>query len=167
MARALTAVVAAVAFLTTSIFLPAQTIPLSLEVEGRAIIGEVDVEFYGPKVPRTHLHGMEVVSEQTYFEIAGDAEAARYARNHRGMNIALSTLSILSFFSGLVLFGAADEVDLGLAGLPPGTEGRVLSLGLLGGSLVPSVTVMLRGNHWASLEYSYETMRRYNAGDPR
>jgi hypothetical protein len=165
MARVFTAAVVTVAFLFTTVSLPAQTIPLSLEVEGRAVIGAVDVAYYGPKVPRTHLYGLETVSERRYFEIAGDAEAAQHARTHRGVNIALSTLSILSFFSGLVLFGAADEVDLGLAGLPPGTEGRVLSIGLLGGSLVPSVLVMIRGNHWASLEYSYETMRQYNAGE--
>jgi hypothetical protein len=165
MVRVVTAVMVTMALLTTPVSLPAQTIPLSLEVEGQPVIGEADVEFYGPKVPRTHLHGLDPISERTYFEIAGDPEAARHARTHRSVNIALSTLSILSIFSGLVLFGAADEVDLGLAGLPPGTEGRVLSLGLLGGSVVPSVMVMIRGNHWASLEYSYETMRRYNAGE--
>ena len=137
-------------------------LPLGLEVEGRPVTRPEDVLFYGPRVPRVHLHGLDRVSERQFFEIAGDEEAARRARNHRGVNIALSTLSILSFFSGLALFGAADQVDLGLFGLPPQTQGRVLSIALIGGSLVPTTLTMLRGNHWAPLEYSYQTMRAHN-----
>lgn len=137
-------------------------LPLGLEVEGRPVTRPEDVLFYGPRVPRVHRHGLERVSERQFFEIAGDEDAARRARNHRGINIALSTLSILSFFSGLALFGAADQVDLGLFGLPPETQGRVLSIGLLGGSLVPTTLTLIRGQHWAPLEYSYQTMRTYN-----
>lgn len=137
-------------------------LPLGLEVEGRPVTRPEDVLFYGPRVPRVHRHGLERVSERQFFEIAGDEDAARRARNHRGINIALSAVSILSFFSGLALFGAADEVDLGLFGLPPETQGRVLSIGLLGGSLVPATLTVVRGQHWAPLEYSYQTMRAYN-----
>ncbi|MFW5827084.1 MAG: hypothetical protein ACOCU4_03285 [Alkalispirochaeta sp.] len=137
-------------------------LPLGLEVEGRPVTRPEDVLFYGPRVPRVHRHGLDPVSERHFFEIAGDEEAARRSRNHRAINITLSTLSILGFFSGLALFGAADEVDLGLFGLPPETQGRVLSIGLVGGSLVPATLAMLRGNHWAPLEYSYQTMRAHN-----
>lgn len=137
-------------------------LPLGLEVEGRPLTRPEDVLFYGPRVPRVHRHGLDQVTERQFFEIAGDEEAARRARNHRGVNIALSAVSILSFFSGLALFGAADQVDLGLFGLPPETQGRVLSISLVGGSLVPAVVTMVRGQHWAPLEYSYQTMQAHN-----
>tara|TARA_B100000614_G_scaffold221824_1_gene209183 strand:- start:37 stop:576 length:540 start_codon:yes stop_codon:yes gene_type:complete len=138
--------------------------PLGLEVEGRPVTDPQTVLFYGPRVPRVHMHGTERISEREFFEIAGDGDAARNARVHRGVNIGLTTLSILSFFGGLALFGAADQVDLGLVGLPPETQGRILSLGMLGGSLVPSIAVMIRGQQWAPLEYSYQTMRTFNDG---
>jgi hypothetical protein len=137
-------------------------LPLGLEVEGRPLTRAEDVLFYGPRVPRVHRYGLDRVTERQFFEIAGDQDAARRARNHRGVNIALSAVSIVSFFSGLVLFGAADEVDLELFGMPPRTQGRVLSVSLVGGSLVPAVLTMIRGQHWAPLDYSYQTMQAHN-----
>lgn len=142
--------------------LVADLLPLGLEIEGRPVTDATTVLFYGPRVPRTHLHGGRRVTEPEFFTIADDPESARRAAVHRGINIGLGALSILSFFGGLVLFGAADQVDFGLLGLPPATQGRILSIGLLGGSIVPSVAVMVRGQHWASLEYAYQSMRDHN-----
>ena len=140
-------------------------LPLGLRVESRELDGMVDVLFYGPRVPRVHEHGGRRVSERIYYDIAGDAEMARVARNHRAINIALGTATILSFFGGMVLFGAADQVDYTRVGLAEGTRGRVLSLGLVAGSLAPAAVLMIRGPHAASLEYAYRTMERYNSAD--
>lgn len=137
-------------------------LPLGLQVEERDLQGMVDVMFYGPRVPRVHQHGGRRVTERAYYEIADDPEMARRARNHRGINIALGTATILSFFGGMVLFGAADQVDYTRVGLSAETRGRVLSLGLVAGSLAPAVVLMIRGPHAASLEYAYRTMERYN-----
>ena len=141
---------------------PLPPLPLRIEVEGVEIESPEIVRFYGSRVPRSHFYGVRSISERRFFEIAGDEESARRSRNHRIVNAGLSTLSILSFFSGLVLFGAADDVDFARIGLPGDTPGRVLSLSLIGGSIVPASVLMIRGNHWASLEFSYRTMQRFN-----
>ena len=141
---------------------PLPPLPLRIVVEGEEIESQAAVRFYGPRVPRSHFSGTRPISERRFFEIAGDEESARRSRNHRAINVGLSTLSILSFFSGLVLFGAADEVDFTRVGLSGDTPGRILSLSLIGGSIAPAIAVMIRGDDWANLEFSYRTMQRFN-----
>lgn len=147
---------------------PLPPLLLDIEVEGRPLAGSSDIFFYGPRVPRVHFHGDRRITEALFFEIAEAPEYARSARVHRGVNIGLSALSILSFFGGLVLFGAADEVDLSLVGLGPAVAGRVLSISLLAGSIVPAIGVAVRGQQWAPLELTWQTMQTYNsaAGSP-
>jgi len=137
---------------------------LYLEVEGRPLLRPEDVLFYGDRVPRSHFYGDRYVSERRFFEIAGDDDAARRSRNHRALNLGLGAIAILSFFSGLVLFSAADDVNLTDAGIDHGTSDRGFSLVLLGGSLVPTAALMARRQYWAPLEYTYQTMESYNAG---
>lgn len=144
---------------------PLPPLPLRIEIEGVELESAAQVLFYGPGVPRRHFEGSRVVSERRFFEIAGEEESARQARNYRMVNIGLASLSVLSFFGGLALFGAADEIDFSLVGLSGNTPGRVLSLGLVGGSIAPAIVLMIRGDDWAPLELSYDTMRRYNGVD--
>ncbi len=140
-------------------------VPLRIEVEGRSIESQVEVDFYGNRVPRDYFVGTESVSERLFFEAAGDRESARRARNHRALSIGIGTVSMLAFFSGLVLFGAADEVDYTLVGLSPGTDGRVLSLSLVGGSLGPALVLAVRRESWAPLDHAFSTMIEYNDAD--
>lgn len=137
-------------------------VPLYLEVEGRPLTTPQDVLFYGRRTPRSHFHGTRYVSERRFFEIAGDEDAARRSRNHRIVNIGIGTVAILTFFSGLALFATADDVDLAAAGISTGMTDRGFSLALIGGSLVPTVILSARRQYWAPLEYTYQTMRRYN-----
>jgi|GEM_PF-3012834 len=144
---------------------PLPPLPLRIEIEGVELESAAQVLFYGPRVPRRHFEGSRVVSERRFFEIAGDEESARQAHNYQLLNIGLASLSVLSFFGGLALFGAADEIDFSLVGLSGNTPGRVLSLGLVGGSIAPAIVLMIRGDDWAPLELSYDTMQRYNGAD--
>lgn len=141
---------------------PLPPLPLRIVVEGVELDSAQQVLFYGPNVPRNHFEGSRSISERQFFEITGDEESARLAHNHRAVNAALSVLTMVGFFGGLALFGAADEIDFSLIGLSGDTPGRVLSLSFLGGSLVPAIAVMIRGDDWAPLEFSYDTMQRYN-----
>lgn len=134
---------------------PSVIFPLGLEVEGRAIADVEDVEFYPEGVPRVHRHGLARVSEREFFEIAGDTESATQARKHRSINVGLTVLSMLGLFSGLVLFGAADQVDLPV-------NGRRFSMGLVASSVAPAAAVLIRGQNWAPLTFSYDTMREHN-----
>ncbi|MFW5643145.1 MAG: hypothetical protein ACOCYQ_03880 [Alkalispirochaeta sp.] len=138
------------------------TTELYLEVEGRPLLRPEDVLFYGDRVPRSHFYGDRYIPERRFFEIAGDEDAARRSRNHRALNIGIGAIAILSFFSGLVLFSAADDVDLTDAGIDHGISDRGFSLLLLGGSLVPTAVLTARRQYWAPLEYTYQTMESYN-----
>ena len=138
-------------------------VPLVIEVEGLPILVEEDVHFYGPRVPRSHYEGSRPISEREFFTIVGDTEAMSRSRNHRALNIALGALSVTTFFSGLVLFGAADDVDWTMVGLPGDTPGRTLSLSLMAGSVGPAILIAVRGQQWATLEYSFRSARRHNA----
>lgn len=144
---------------------PLPPLPLRIEIEGVELESAAQVLFYGSGVPRRHFEGSRVISERRFFEIAGEEESARQARNYQFFNIGLASLSVLSFFGGLALFGAADDIDFSLVGLSGNTPGRVLSLSLIGGSLAPAIVLMIRGDDWAPLELSYDTMQRYNGAD--
>lgn len=144
---------------------PLPPLPLRIEIEGVDLDSAAQVLFYGPGVPRRHFEGSRVISERKFFEIAGEEDLALQARNHRIVNIGLTSLSVLSFFGGLLLFGAADEIDFSLLGLSGDTPGRVLSLSMIGGSFAPAIVVMIRRDNWAPLELSYETMQRYNGSE--
>ncbi len=137
-------------------------LPLRIDVEGWPLESPDDVVFYGSRVPRVHYQGFQRISEREFFAIVGDSDAELRARNHRAVNTGLGVISIVAFFAGLVLFGAADDVDYGAIGMTDETNGRIISIGLTAGSLVPALAVTVRGQQSETLEYAYRSMVDYN-----
>ncbi len=141
---------------------PPPPLLLRIEIEGVRLETAESVLFYGEDVPRRHFEGSRLIREERFFELAGDMEASQRARTYRRVNRGLSTLAIMSFFSGLVLFSAGDDVDFTVLGFPDSMSGRFVSVSLIGGSLVPAISLVVRGDNWAPLSMSFNAMQTYN-----
>jgi hypothetical protein len=126
---------------------PLPPLLLRIEVEGSDLETIDDAAFYGARVPRQHFHGAGEISEERFFEIIGDVDNAERARRHRRINLGIASLSIASFFSGLVVFSAA---------------GSGVGVSLVGASLVPAVALIVRGDNAVPLPVSFRAMQRHN-----